>query len=127
MSQLVQITLNDGTSDLIFKPAGIDNTGVAALVHGDGIIVANKRLSISSRTTTDRRKGTIKLDLPVVVDETVNGISQPKQVRKAYMRADFDFSVLSTTAERVAARNLLMGALDNALANSVIDNNETIY
>lgn len=127
MSQLIEITLNDGTSNLIFKPAGIDSTGVASLVNGNGVIIANKKHSISSRTTTDRRKGTLKLDIPVVVDETVNGISQPKQVRKAYVRVDFDFSVMSTTAERVAARNLTVSALKSALAESVIDNNETIY
>lgn len=100
---LVQITLNDGTADLIFKPSGIDNTGVATLVNGNGIIVANKRLSISSRTSADRRKGTIKLDLPVVVDETVNGISQPKQVRKSYMRADFDFCLIYNCRTRCSS------------------------
>lgn len=127
MGQLIQITLNNGTEDLIFKPSGIDSNGVSTLVNGTGIILADKQHSLSSRTSTTRRKGTLKLDLPVVVDETINGVSQPKQVRKAYIRCDFDFSVLSTTAERTAARQLLISALSSALAVGVIDNNETIY
>lgn len=127
MSQLAQITLNDGTEDFVFKPSGIDNNGVATLVNGEGVILADKKHSISARTSTQRRKATLKLDLPVVSDETINGISQPKQVRKAYVRADFDFSVMSNTSERLMARKLLIAALDSELAISVIDNNEAIY
>lgn len=127
MGQLTQLTLNNGTKDLVFKPQGIDANGVATLVHGTGVILGDKHITISSRNSASRRKGTIKLDLPVVVDETINAVSQPKQVRKAYLRMDFDFSVMSTTAERTTARNLMISALDQALIKGVIDDNDSIY
>lgn len=127
MGQLTQIVLNDGKADLTFKPAGIDQNGVARLVNGNGVLVADKSLTISARKTSQRRKTVTKFDLPTIADETVNGISQPKQVRQAYIRVDTDFSVFATTAERSQAVALITAALKNALITDVIVNNDSIY
>lgn len=127
MGQLAPIVLNDGKTDLTFKPSGISPDGIAKLVSGNGVIVGDKSLTIGARLNSQRRKVTVKLDLPTVTDETVNGISQPKQIRKAYVRVDTDFSTLATTSEREAAVNLIAAAVKAALIKDVIVNNDTIY
>lgn len=127
MGQLTPIVLNDGKTDLTFKPAGISPDGVAKLVSGNGVIVGDKSLTIGARLNPQRRKVTVKLDYPTVTDEIVNGISQPKQIRKAYVRVDTDFSTLATTSEREAVVNLITAAVRAALVKDVIVNNDTIY
>lgn len=127
MGQLAQITLNDGTSDLVFKPAGIDSNNVATLVNSDGVIVKDKSLTVSARLSAQRRKTTTKVVLPVVQDETINGIVSPKGVRTSYVRIDTDFSVYATTAEREQAINLATAAVKDALIKAVIVNNDTLY
>lgn len=127
MGQLASITLNDGTSDLVFKPAGIDSNNVATLVNSDGVIVKDKSLTVSARLSAQRRKTTTKVVLPVVQDETINGIVSPKGVRTSYVRIDTDFSVYATTAERNQAINLATAAVKNALIKAVIVDNDTLY
>lgn len=127
MGQLASITLNDGTSDLVFKPAGIDSNNVATLVNSDGVIVKDKSLTVSARLSAQRRKTTTKIVLPVVQDETINGIVSPKGVRTSYVRIDTDFSVYATTAEREQAINLATAAVKNALIKAVIVDNDTLY
>lgn len=127
MGQLASITLNDGTSDLVFKPAGIDSNNVATLVNSDGVIVKDKSLTVSARLSAQRRKTTTKVVLPVVQDETINGIVSPKGVRTSYVRIDTDFSVYATTAERLQAINLATAAVKNALIKAVIVDNDTLY
>lgn len=127
MGQLASITLNDGTSDLVFKPAGIDSNNVATLVNSDGVIVKDKSLTVSARLSAQRRKTTTKVVLPVVQEETINGIVSPKGVRTSYVRIDTDFSVYATTAEREQAINLAINAVRNALIKAVIVNNDTLY
>lgn len=127
MGQLASITLNDGTSDLVFKPAGIDSNNVATLVNSDGVIVKDKSLTVSARLSAQRRKTTTKIVLPVVQEETINGIVSPKGVRTSYVRIDTDFSVYATTAEREQAINLAINAVRNALIKAVIVNNDTLY
>lgn len=127
MGQLAPIVLNDGTTNLTFKPSGISPDGIAKLVSGNGVIVGDKSLTIGARLNSQRRKVTVKLDLPTVTNETVNGISQPKQIRKAYVRVDTDFSTLATTSEREEAVNLITAAVKVALIKDVIVNNDNIY
>lgn len=127
MGQLAQIKLNDGTSDLVFKPAGIDSNNVATLVNSDGVIVKDKSLTVSARLSAQRRKTTTKVVLPVVQDETINGIVSPKGVRTSYVRIDTDFSVYSTTKEREQAINLAIASVKDALIKAVIVDNDTLY
>lgn len=127
MGQLADIKLNDGKEDLTFKPSGIDSKGVARLVNGNGVLVSDKVLTVSARQTSARRKTMTKLELPVVQQETVNGISNPSQVRIGYIKIETDFSVFATTAERQAAAKLAAAALANALISDVIVNNDTLY
>lgn len=127
MSQLKNVTLKDGTANVVFVPTGIDSTGVASLSTNSGMIIADKQLSNSVRLTSERRKTLLKLTAPAVVDETVNGVSRAKLERTGYIRVETDFSKLATRAERQTALNLAVAALSDPLFADTIVNNETIY
>lgn len=127
MSQLKNVTLKDGTANVVFVPTGIDSTGVASLSTNSGMIIADKQLSNSVRITSERRKTLLKLTAPAVVDETVNGVSRAKLERTGYIRVETDFSKLATRAERQTALNLAIAALSDPLFADTIVNNETIY
>lgn len=127
MSQLKNVTLKDGTANVVFVPTGIDSTGVASLSTNGGMIIADKQLSNSVRLTPERRKTLLKLTAPAVVDETVNGVSRAKLERTGYIRVETDFSKLATREERRTALNLAIAALSDPLFADTIVNNETIY
>lgn len=127
MSQLKNVTLKDGTANVVFVPTGIDSTGVASLSTNGGMIIADKQLSNSVRLTSERRKTLLKLTAPAVVDEIVNGVSRAKLERTGYIRVETDFSKLATREERRTALNLAIAALSDPLFADTIVNNETIY
>lgn len=127
MSQLKNVTLKDGTANVVFVPTGIDPTGVASLSTNGGMIIADKQLSNSVRLTSERRKTLLKLTAPAVVDEIVNGVSRAKLERTGYIRVETDFSKLATREERRTALNLAIAALSDPLFADTIVNNETIY
>lgn len=126
MPQVTQITLNDGTKDLVFAPNG-SNGSLYGWVNGDGILIKDKKLSISTRLTSTRRKITFKLEVPVVQDEVVNSISNPVQRRIAYATVNLDFAKQSLPAERTATRKLIADALVKAIFTDVVDNNAEIF
>lgn len=95
-----------------FKPDGRPN-GVAVLVKSDGVKVGDKKFTIARRATAGKRKTSIRLVLPVVATEVINGISLPKVIRTAYANVDFSFDVTSTRQER----DDLVGMLYSALAD----------
>ncbi len=117
MPQFAPIAINDRNDPAVlhtFKPRGIAN-GVATWVESSGIPLGDKRLTVSSvRTGNGRTKVTLKLALPVVSDQVVNGVSQPTVVRTAYADCTFSFDAASSKLERGTASefmcNLLMGA-----------------
>lgn len=95
-----------------FVPEGIPN-GVATLVESDGVKVGDKKFTIAKRKNANRRKVHLRMVVPVVATETINGISEPKVVRTAYANIDFNFDVRSTRQER----DDLVGMLYTALAD----------
>lgn len=93
-----------------FTPNGKPN-GVARLVKSSGVPVGDWVYSLASNKTATRRKVAIRLVLPVVATQTINGVNSPLVVRTAYANVDFNFDVLSTTQERKDCVGLLMSSL----------------
>lgn len=133
MPQLSNLILTDRAGTPVnhtFVPEGIDpKTGVASVVKSNGVPVGDKRFTISIRKTAERRKSHLRLLLPVVADQTVNGISTPVVVRTAYADVEFNFDVKSTEQERKDCVGMLMSALDSAkvLVNDTVVKLETVY
>lgn len=124
MPQLNTVVLKDAADvDHSFEPSGI-NGGVATLVNSTGVPIGDKTVSISStRTTTGRRKVTMKMVMPIVQDVVSGGVSRPTVVRTAYADVTLTFDGTSTPTERDDLRAYLTHFLSEAtLVTPIIHN-----
>ena len=127
MAQLSNIVINDGTADVTYVPYQIDSGNVARLRTNTDLAIASSELSINPRNGASNRNVTLKLTLPTVVNETINGVVTPRVVRTRTLSVDLSLPKTTTAVERTAARVLLSNALKNVLVASVIDNNDGLY
>lgn len=127
MAQILPIILNDGTADVTYSPYEVDASGVARLRTASDTVIGTSELSVSGRTATANRRVVVKLQIPTVQNEIVNGITIPKVVRMEIGKIELSLPITSTKAERTSIRNQLADALKNVLVAAVIDNNENLY
>lgn len=132
MAQLQNLVLKDRKatpSDHTFVPRDIrDNVG--EVVESTGVPVGESRFTISLRKTSNGRyKSTLKLVVPVVQNQTVNGIVTPVVVRTSYVTVDFDYDARSTTDERNNFVGMIADALkaDKVLVHDTIVNLQGVY
>lgn len=119
MPNLSNITVQDRESTPVshtFSPNGED-AGLAIFVEAGDTMVGNNTLTISSRDTGTNVKVRVKLDMPTVLTETVNGISSPRVVRRSVIDATLSFAKSSTLQERQNA----IGIFANTLSASQTD------
>jgi len=126
MPQLQNVVLTDRKATPVahtFTPRDI-TSGVATVIETTGVPVGNSRLSLSLRQTgqNGRYKAEMKLAVPVVVNETINGVTVPKVARTAYADVTFTFDPTSTEAER----NDIVGMLADSLGVSKALVNDTV-
>lgn len=124
MPQLQNLVLKDRAAtpvDHTFTPRNISD-GVGEVVETTGVPVGESRFTISMRRTTDRYKSKLRLAVPVVVNQTINGVTTPIVARTAYVDVSFDFSAGSTEAER----NNLVGMLEDSLKPAKVLVNDTV-
>ena len=102
MPQLAPLVLKDRQATPVshtFVPEDI-SSGVGALVESTGVPIGDRRVTIAMKRTPDRRKPEFRLSVPVVQDQTINGITQPTVVRTAYVDIKFNFDATSSEQER---------------------------
>jgi len=125
MPALQSIVLTDRAATPVnhtFLPSNL-TAGVGMVVESSGLKVGDSKFSISNRKTTNGRyKATLKLEIPVVQTQIINGISTPVVVRIAYGNLEFSFDEKSTTQERKD----LVGMLDSSLATAKTLVNSTV-
>lgn len=125
MPQLQPLVLKDRATptavDHTFSPNNI-SAGVGAVVESTGVPVGNSRYTISLRQSNGRYRATIQLSVPIVQNETINGVTTPKVVRTAYADVTFTFDRTSTEAER----NNLVGMLADSLAANKVLVHDTV-
>lgn len=126
MPQLQSLVLTDRTPttpvNLTFVPREIDSKGVGTVINSAGTPIGEKRCSVSMTKRNNRYKGEVRLALPVVATETVNGVSRPVVVRTAYVTLQADFAGESTEQER----NDAIGMMSSALATSKVLVNDAL-
>lgn len=88
--------------------------GVGLVVTDTGTPIGEKRLTVSMKPTGTRYKGEVRLTLPVVVNETINGIVVPKVARIGYVNLSVSFDETSTKQERDDAIGMMASALGTA-------------
>lgn len=127
MAQLTSIVLNDGTADVTFLPHEITSQNVARLRTNAETVIGAEELSVQARDAVNNRRVTVKVTLPVVQNEVINGITTPKVVRQQIATVELSLPKTSIKGDRTRARNLIASALSNALIAAVIDSNESLY
>lgn len=127
MAQLTSIVLNDGTADVTFLPHEITSQNVARLRTNAETVIGAEELSVQARDAVNNRRVTVKVTLPVVQNEVINGITTPKVVRQQIATVELSLPKTSIKGDRTRARNLIANALSNALIAAVIDSNESLY
>ena len=117
MPALTNLVLKDRATtpvDHTFTPSELKD-GVGVVAESNGQKVGDSKYSISSRkSATGRYNAKVKLEVPHVEIQTINGVAKPVITRTAYATLEFSYSAESTRAER----NNLVGMLQDSLASS---------
>lgn len=124
MAQLQNLVLKDRAAtpkDHTFVPRNIVG-GVGEVVETTGVPVGESRYTIGLRQVNQRYKTTIKMVVPVVVNQTINGVTTPVVARTAYVDVKFDFDATSTEEERNNVVGMFQSSLaaDKALVNDSV-------
>lgn len=133
MAQLQNLILTDRTPvtpvNNTFIPRDIDAKGVGTVVNNSGVPIGEKRATVSMKKTGTRYVGEVRLTLPVVVTETINGVARPVVVRTAYMVLTATFDEKSTKQERSDAVGMMASALETGkvLVNNSLIELEGVY
>lgn len=95
-----------------FDPVDVINT-VGRVEENAGLPAGNPSVAISRgpKTPSGQIKPRMTLTVPVVVNETINGVVVPRVVRTARAAVEFTFDQMSSEAER----NDVVGMLQSAL------------
>jgi hypothetical protein len=132
MPQLTNLVLTDRAATPVnhtFTPKSKEN-GVAVVSKSTGVPIGDPKYTISTgKTAGGRMKTTLKLSVPVVQTQTINGVSTPVVVRTAYVDATFSFSSDSSLQERKDAVGMFQSSLaaSAALTDGVLTAGEGIW
>lgn len=133
MPQLTSVVLKDRAT-----PTPVDHTfvkrdvrdGVGTVIETTGVPVGNSRLSVSARQSLSGfYKPVLKLVIPVVVTETINGVAMPKVIYTNSFEGTFTFSAFSTLEQRNNLVGMVRDALDpsKTLINDTLVKLEAVY
>lgn len=131
MPQLQNLAIADGETTPVthtFVPRDIVN-GVGTVVEAGNTPIGENRITISMKKSGTRYKGELRLTMPVVATETVNGIARPTVIRTAYVALSVSFDEKSTLQERKNATALIAQALNpnRVLVNDALVNLQGVY
>lgn len=112
-----------------FSPDGDDANGVHIFTEKTGVPIGNSRFTASLRNSNGKYRPSLRLQVPIVQTQTINGVSAPVVVRTAYADLTFTFDASSTEQERKDTVGMLADALPTAqtMINDLIVNLADIY
>lgn len=131
MPQMNNLVLTDRAATPVnhtFVPRDIVGA-VATLTESTGVPIGDNRFSMSlNRTNTGRTKVSVKLAVPIVQDQTINGITSPTVVRTGYAELTLSFDNTSTEQERKNVVGMFQSALDSGKwSNDVLTKLQAVY
>jgi len=135
MAAFQNVVLTDRASTPVnhtFVPSGWEAKDVAAFIESasGGVPEGSSRLTASVRKTpSGNYKVVLKLDVPVLVTEVINGVSVNKVDLVNRAEISFNLSGRSTTAQRANLAGMSESALKStqALINDMIVNLASAY
>jgi hypothetical protein len=114
MSARANLVVNDRAGTPVahtFTPDGDDVNGVHIYSEKTTVPAGNPRFTSSLRSSNGKYRPSLKLQVPVVQTQTINGIDSPVVVRTAFAEVNFTFDALSSTQERADCVGLLYNSL----------------
>lgn len=126
MSARTNLVINDRAATPVahtYGPDGDDSNNVHLFSEKTSVPAGNPRFSAKYLKSKDGKyRPTLKLAVPVVQTQTINGVSSPVVVRTAYVELNCVFDGVSTTQERADA----IGLMANAMAASQTQINDLL-
>jgi len=132
MSARANLVINDRAATPVahtYSPDGDDKNGVHIYSEKTSVPAGNPRYTARLTRSGGKYRPTLKLSIPVVQVQTLNGINSPVVVRTAYAEVNFTFDELSSAQERADCVGLLVNSLATAQTqiNDMIVNLSDIY
>lgn len=132
MPQLQNLVLTDRAVTPVnhtFTPINIDSNGVAVVGEVSGVPIGEPKYTLQNKRVNGRFKVTLKLSVPVVSNQVINGISTPVIVRTAYVDSMFTFDATSSEQERKDIVGMFASSLDSTkiLVNDTLVKLQGIY
>jgi hypothetical protein len=119
MPNFTTLTLPDRQDPVVnhdFEAFGRDQNGVATFQNGDGRFIGDKTLTVSAkRNAATASKVRMVLKVPVVQDQTENGITQPVVLRTSYLTVEASFGAGSTPEERADLMGFATALVDGSV------------
>lgn len=112
-----------------FSPDGDDAKGVHLFSEKTGVPAGNPRFTAALKQSPGKYRPSLRLSIPVVQTQTINGVSTPIIVRTAYADVSFTFDALSSDQERKDCVGMIADALPAAqtMINDMIVGLSDIY
>jgi len=125
MSARTNLVINDRAATPVahtYSPDGDAANNVHVFSEKTSVPAGNPRFTASLRKSGGKYKAQLRLQVPVVQTQVINGVSSPVVVRTAYVEFATTFDELSTDQERKDA----VGLMANALAGSQTQINDLL-
>lgn len=136
MPSIIPVTVKDRVATPVvhtFAPTDVTQ-GEGTLVErlASGSYIGEPKLIASNRTTPNKRtKAVMKLSVPKVVVETVNGVEVPRVVGTSHITVTHDWDQMHTATERNNIQGMVADALGPVSAqpflNPVLLGKEAVY
>lgn len=112
-----------------YSPAGVDPNGVHVFTEKTATPVGNPSFTARLVRSKDRYKATLRLAVPVVQTQTINGVSSPVVVRTNYIEVSSTVDGMATDQERKDLVGLMTSALapGSTMINDLLVNVTDIY
>lgn len=132
MSARANVVINDRAATPVahtYSPDGDDQNGVHIFSEKTGVPAGNPTFTASLKSSNGKYRPSLRLTIPIVQTQTINGISTPVVVRVARVELNATFDAVSTQQERKDAIGLMANAMaaSQAMTNSLLVDLENIW
>lgn len=117
MSLISSLTVSNGLTpptNFVFTPKSFDK-GVVTLRNLGTTLLEERKITYSARETPQAYIGDVRIALPIVVTDVINGVSVPRVDRVEGGSVNLRFTRKSTVDDRKAVRKMLIAAIDSAI------------
>ena len=132
MSARTTLVLTDRAATPVahnYEPDGDDANGVHLYSERSGVPAGRPSFSASMKKSSGKIRQELRLAVPIVQTQTVDGIAKPVIVRTAYVTVSATFSDVSLSQERNDAIGMMASALSATSGQvwNLLVNCEDIY